>query len=159
MPATIGMSRELDAAIRKGFSDARIRLTPDAKLAEITAALEAMGVQCSVQDGFLVLAQSGTLLHTEMSLKSFAGRPEHARFFILEGSHPSTWSTSRKSKYIAENGLAAYEKLLYQPKQHGIGVLSMDLTREQYLSLTTAEKTAFIREFGSEGVGRVMGRK
>ena len=159
MTTTIGMSRELDAAIRKGFSDAKVRIAPDAKLGDIVAALEAMGVSVAVEDGFLVMSQSGTPLHTSLSLKTFASKPEHAKYFILEGSHPSAWSTSTKSRYIKDHGLAAYERLLRQPKEHGIGTLSLDLTRAQYLSLTMAEKQAFIAAYGVEGVQRVMARK
>jgi hypothetical protein len=157
--ATIGMSAALDQAIRQGFSDARVRIAPDAKLADILQALEAMGVQCSVEDGFLVMTQGATPMHTALALKTFASKPENARFFILEGSHPSTWSTSSKTKYIAEHGADAYAKLLHQPKEAGIGVMSLDLTRAQYLSLTRAEKQAFIAAYGAEGVGRVMARK
>jgi hypothetical protein len=159
MSATIGMSRELDAAIRKGFSDARVRLAPDVKLGDIVKALEAMGVQCSVQDSFLILSQGSTMLHTELSLKTFATKPENAKFFVLEGSHPSTWSTSTKTKWIAEHSADEYAKLLRQPREPGIGVLSLDLTRAQYLSLTREEKLDFVRNFGSDGVSRVMARK
>jgi len=157
--ATIGINRELDAALRKAFSDARVRIAPNAKLADIKAALEAMGLTVAVEDGFLVLTQGTTAMHTNIALKNFANRPENAQYFVLETSHPSTWTQQKKIEFLRNHTPDEYAQLLRGPKTPGIGVLSLDLTRAEYLSLTTQERVAFVREYGPQGVATVMARK
>lgn len=158
MPSTtIGVSATIDRALRCAFSDARLRLAPDAKLTEIIESLKAMGVECAVQDGFFAMMQQGTSLHTSLALRSFAEK--HKQFFILEDSHDArTWSVTRKSEYLRDHSPEEFAQLLRNPQQGGVGVLSLDMTRQEYQNLSNAEKRAFVNEFGPGGVAKVMAR-
>ena len=157
--ATITVGAGLDSALRREFSNASIRLAPDARMTDIIAALQSMGVTASLTDGVVVLDQAGTQMHTTLALRNFAKMPQHERFIVKQGQHPRTWTTKEKSEYISKNGLEKYEQLISGPVlDAGVRVLDANMDRQSYENLTTRERVQFIREFGEEGVRRVMSK-
>lgn len=158
--ATIGISNALDGAFRKACSDAGVRLKPGASISAIIAAFEAMGITSSVDQGLLVLQQGTTFLHPGLSLRTFASKKENEVHFVTSGSHPSTWEPEQKVAYLRTHTADEYGKLLRQPVlEPGIRTLSLDMTSDQYKNLTPEEKVQFVREYGSDGVSRVMRNK
>jgi len=109
MPATIAVSASLDSALRKGFSEASVRVRPDTQMSAIVAALENMGLTVAIQDGTLVMSQGSTTMHTTLALRSLTTKPEFKDFFVLETSDPKTWTNERKMAFIRENGQDAWE--------------------------------------------------
>jgi hypothetical protein len=160
MPATIGTTAELDRAMRRAFSDASVRLKPDAQITDIVAALTALGINTEIIDGVLCLSQGVTQMNTALALRNFAQRPEHEKFFVQQGAHPSTWSTEKKIEYLKTHSDEEYRTLLQQPVlESGVRVLDPNMSKTAYKNLTRAEKVQFIREFGSDATARIMIRK
>lgn len=155
--ATIGVTAGVDSAMRRGFSEASVRLQPEAKISEIITALGTLGVTAAVEDGLLILRQDTTELHTHKALRSFAARPEFAKFFVLSSDDPKTWTVAEKTKFIRQFGADAYGKRCAAPVlEAGIRTLDPNMSRTEYLKLTTRERIAFIREFGDDAVRKVM---
>lgn len=156
MPATIGISSSVDSALRKGFSEASVRPKPDAQMSALVAALENMGVTVSVEDGLLVLAQGATTMHTGKALRTLATKPEFKDFFVQEGQHPSTWTTEKKIEYLRAHSDTEYGKLCATPVlESGLRTLDPNMSKTDYENLTRAERIQFIREYGSDAVGRI----
>lgn len=157
--ATIGTTGALDNALRRAFSDASIRLQPDCRMTDVCAALQTMGVIAELQDNVLVLRQDTTELHTTKALRSFAAMPQHERFIVKQGQHPSTWTRQQKVEYLKTHSDDDYRRLIQSPVlQSGVRTLDANMSREDYEQLTRAEKVAFVREFGPEGISRVMSK-
>jgi hypothetical protein len=158
--ATLGTSGAIDSALRRAFSEASVRLQPDTKISDIVAALAALGVTASVQDGVLILAQGETTMHTVLALRGFASKPENAKFFVLSGQHPKTWSHKEKVEYLKTHSDDDYRKLVQQPVlEAGVKTLDPNMSKSEYALLTRAERVAFIREFGDGAVSHILGRK
>jgi hypothetical protein len=155
--ATIGITAQIDTAMRRAFSEASVRLHPDCRITDIVEALRVLGISAEITDGVLVLAQGSTQMNFSLALRNFANRPEHARLFILENAHPSTWTQAHKVEFMRTHSDLEYGTLLHQPVlEAGIRVLDPNMSRTDYKNLTRAEKMAFIREFGSDAAGRIM---
>jgi len=157
MAATIAVAAGVDSALRRAFSEASVRLQPNAMMSDIIEALKVMGIGVEVQDGVLVLQQGSTSFNTSLSLRNFSKRPEHAKFFVLENDHPKTWTPASKMKYIAEHGDDAYRTLWQSPVlESGVRVLDANMSKKDYMGLTRAEKLQFIKEFGDTTVQRIF---
>jgi len=157
MPAAIAVSAAVDTALRKGFSEASVRLKPDTKISDIVKALEALGLTVAIQDGTLVMSQGSTTMHTTLALRSLTAKPEFAPFFVLETLDPKTWTNARKMAYVTEHGSDAFGKLCSQPVvEAGIKVLDANMGRADYSNLTRSEKLQFIREYGDAAVQRIF---
>jgi hypothetical protein len=166
MSATVIAPAVLDAALRRGFSDAGTRLKPSALMSDIIISLSALGITATLQDGILCLQQGASApMNTALALKSFSQKPEHLGYFVQEGAHPSEWSQAKKIQFLAdhpEDGDRLYAQLLHAPKlAPALRTLDANMDRESYIhGLTSAEKRQFINEFGIAGVEKVMrGRK
>lgn len=157
MPATIAVTASVDSALRRAFSEASVRLQPDALMSSLIAALEGLGIKVEITDGILCMSQGQTQMNTALALRNFSKRPEYAQFFVLENDHPKTWTVQRRMKYIAENGDAKYRALWQAPAlEAGIKVLDPNMSRADYSNLTRQEKIAFLREYGSDAASRIM---
>jgi hypothetical protein len=156
--ATIGITGELDSALRRGFSDAGVRLQPETKTSEIVAALTTLGLTIEIQDGILLLQQGSTQMNTSLALRNFSTRPEHAKFFVLRGDHPSSWSKEDKVKYLRTHSADEYARLCRsQALDPGIKVLDPNMSAKDYRQLTRQERMQFIALYGADAVSRVMG--
>ena len=151
--------RRHDSALRRAFSDASVRLQPTTRITDIVAALETLGVTATVEDGLLVLKQGSTEMSTNRALRYFAARPEHSSFFVLTTADPKTWTVGQKTEYLRTHSAEEFGRLCLQPVlDAGIKTLDANMSRADYSKLTRAEKQAFIREYGDEGVSRVFGK-
>jgi hypothetical protein len=156
MSATIAVTASVDSALRRAFSEASVRLQPDALMSSLIAALEGLGIKVEITDGVLCLSQGATQFNTSLALRNFAKKPEYAAFFVLENDHPKTWTPEHKMRYIAENGDDKYRTLWQSPVlESGVRVLDPNMSKTDYENLTRAERIAFIREYGSDAVGRI----
>ena len=159
MPTELGTSAAIDSALRRGFSEASVRLHPDTRITDVVAALAAMGITTEVQDGCLVLRQDQTMLHTTMSLRNFAKRPEHSKFFVQEGAHPSQWSTQKKVEFLSTHSDDDYRALVQSPVlEAGVRVLDPNMSKSAYKNLTRKEKIAFLAEYGEIAAGRILAK-
>ena len=155
--ATLGVTAGVDSALRRAFSEASVRLQPEARLSELITALEALGIAVEITDGVLVLRQGDTMMHTALALRSLVAKPEFKKFFVYSTDDPKTWTLAEKQNYIRQNGADAYGKLLAKPVlDAGIKTLDPNMSKSDYLNLTTKEKVVFCREYGDEAVRKVM---
>jgi len=157
--AALGVTAGIDSALRKGFSEASVRLAPETRITDVIAALTAMGVSAAVEDGLLVLSQGDTQMHTGKALRNFAAKPEHTKFFVAEGSHPSQWSQQKKVEYLRTHTDEDYRKLVQSPAlEAGVKTMDPNMSKAEYLALTRQEKLAFIREFSDKAVSKIMAK-
>lgn len=157
MPAMIGTTARIDSVLRRAFSEASVRLRPDAKVTDIVEALKLMGIAVEVQDGVLVLQQGATSFNTSLALRNFAKRPEHEKFFVQEGAHPSQWSTERKIEFLRTHSDEEFRNLLQTPVLNaGIRTMDPNMSRKDYSNLTRAEKIMFIREYGADAARHIV---
>lgn len=156
MPATISVSSSVDSALRRAFSEASVRLQPDALMSSIIAALEGLGIEISIQDDVLVMQQGATQMNTSLALRNFAKRPEYAQFFVLEGNHPTQWSREKKIEFLKTHSDEEFRAMLQAPVlEQGIKCLDPNMSRQSYEQLTRSERMQFIKEYGSDAVGRI----
>jgi hypothetical protein len=158
MTTTIGTSAAIDSALRRAFSDSSVRLQPEARTTDIIGALETLGIACTVEDGLLLMRQGSTEMNTNRALRSFAARPEFAKFFVLSTEDPKTWTREQKTEYLRTHSPEEFGRLCSKPIVATVRVLDANMSRADYANLSVAEKISFINEFGSEGVQRVMGK-
>ncbi len=157
MTTTIGAPKTIDSALRRAFSEASIRVHPDTRMTDVLAAFEAMGITTEIQDGVLVLRQDQTSFNTSLALRSFANRPENAKFFVLETSDPKTWTAAKKVEYLRTHTADEFGRLCSQPViEAGVKVLDVNMSRSDYENLTRKERVAFISEFGADSVSRIF---
>ena len=125
-------------------------------MSSVIAALQGMGIEVRIHGQLgLVMSQGQTQFNTSLALRNFSKRPENAAFFVLENDHPSTW-TEHKIKFIAQNGDEKYRTLWQSPVlEAGVRTMDPNMTKTDYENLTRAERIAFIREYGSDAVGRI----
>lgn len=155
--AVIGVSSSIDGALRRAFSEASVRVHPDARMTDIIAALTALGIIVSIEDGVLVMSQGATQMNTSLALRNFSKRPENAAYFVLANAHPKTWSHEQKIAYLRTHSEAEYRALFQQPVlEAGVKVLDPNMARKDYEGLTRKEKISFISEFGIDAVSRIM---
>lgn len=155
--ATIGVTGAVDTALRRAFSEASVRVKDDTKLSDVLAAMKTLGIECTVEDGLLMLKQGDTELHTHKALRNFSKRPECARFFVLATDDPRTWTMQQRIEFVRLHGADAYGKLLVKPVlDGGIRTLDPNMSRTDYLNLTLKEKTLFLREYGDEAARNIM---
>jgi hypothetical protein len=151
------VSRELDSALRRAFSDASIRVRPETKMTDVLHALEALGVSAAVEDGILVLTQGQTEMNPPKALKNFAHREGNENFFILETVDPKTWTNAKRIAYIREHGSEAYGKICREPVlAPAVRVLDPRMSKADYTQLTRQEKINFVREYGEDAVRRIF---
>ena len=159
MSTVLGTTGAIDSALRRAFSEASVRVAPDARTTDIIAALAALGVTATVQDGVLILAQGETTMHTVLALRGFASKPENAKFFVVAGQHPATWSRRQKVEYLASHSDEDYRRLIQTPAlEAGVRVLDPNMSKSEYALLTRAERVSFIREFGDGAVSHILGK-
>jgi hypothetical protein len=160
MPTEIKVTGALDSALRRAFSDAGIRLRPEAQTTAIVERFNALGISCEVQDGVLVLSQDNRQFNTSLACKGFAAKPENADLFVTAQSNPKEWNAQEKSAYISKNGYAAFEQLVTGKQlDASVKVLDANMSRKDYENLTRKERCAFIAEYGYSAVSVIMGRK
>lgn len=151
---------ELDRQVRISFSGLKIRLAPNTKVSDIIDTLQKEhGVAASAADGLLSLRQNDSEASTGRVLRAFA--EQHPQFFITEQDDVSKWSTQQKTSFIAKHGVDAFTAKVSQQSNSraAVGVLDPGMSAQDWKSLTTAEKTAFIREHGDTAVSRIMARR
>lgn len=155
--ATLGVSRSIDGAVRRAFSEASVRVHPDARMTDIIAALTALGVTVEITDGVLVLRQGETQMNTTLALRNFSKRPESEKFFVLAGAHPKTWSHEQKVAYLRTHSESEYRALIQAPVlEAGIRTMDPNMSKSDYMQLTRGEKIQFIREFGDGAVSKIF---
>jgi hypothetical protein len=114
----------------------------------------------AVEDNVLVMRQGATEFNTALALRSFSQKPEFAEFFVVEGAHPSQWSTTKRIEYLRTHSDDQYRALLQAPVlQAGIRTMDPNMAKTDYKNLTRSEKIAFLREYGSDAAARIMGKK
>jgi hypothetical protein len=129
-------------------------------MSSLIAALQGLGIEVGVEDGVLVMRQGTTEFNTSLALRNFSQKGEFAEFFVVEGAHPSQWSTTKRIEYLRTHSDDQYRALLQAPAlEAGIKVLDPNMPKNDYVRLTRAEKVQFIREFGDEAARRIMGKK
>jgi hypothetical protein len=159
MSTALGTTAQIDSALRRAFSEASVRVAPDARTTDIVAALGTLGITAEVTDGVLVLSQGETSFNTSLALRNFAKRPEHAGFFILDGAHPAQWSNKKKIEYLSTHSDDEFRALVQSPVlEAGVRVLDANMSKSDYQNLTRREKVQFIREYGDGAVGRILGK-
>ena len=160
MPAAIAVSATVDSALRRAFSEASVRLQPDALMSSLIAALEGLGIKVEITDGVLCLSQGQTQMNTSLALRNFSKRPENVAFFVIDGAHPSQWSKERKIEYLSTHTDEQYRALIQSPVlDAGVRTMDPNMSRKDYSNLTRSEKIAFLREFGSDAASRIMQKK
>jgi hypothetical protein len=153
MPVTLGITQQLDSALRRGFSEASVRPKQDTQMSAIIAGLEKLGIAVTVEDGLLTLTQGATVMHTGKALRNLATRDEFKDYFVQQGQHPSTWTQSQKVEYLMKHSDEQYRALLQQPVlQSNVSVLDPNMPAASYRQLTRAERMEFIRQYGSDAV-------
>ena len=148
MSVEIKVSSELDRLLRKSFSDAGVRLTPDAQSTEIVSRLNAIGVSVEIESGVLSLkdANDGRQFNTSLALRGLSTKPDTGHLFITDNSNPKDWTVSQRVAFINAHGADAWgRKVNGTTLQPGVRVLDRNMTKKEYLSLTRAERIAFIR--------------
>jgi hypothetical protein len=160
MAIQLGTTAQLDAALRRGFSEVSARPKPETKMTDVIAALAALGVTAELDEGLLVLKQDDKVFNVALCLRGFAAKPENAKFFVTAADDPKTWSAAMRTKYISEHGPDAWGRLVNgKALEPAVKVLDRNMSRADYLSLTTKEKLAFIAEFDADAVSAVMGKR
>jgi hypothetical protein len=160
MPTEIKVSAALDAALRRAFSDAGVRVAPSATMTEVVSRFNALGISCEVQDGVLVLSQDTRQFNVALACKGFAAKPENAALFVTEQTSTREWNGKQKSAYIAAHGYEAWEAKLNAPQlDPGVKVLDANMSRKDYENLTRSERVRFIDAFGYGAVRVIMGKK
>ena len=97
------------------------------------------------------------MMHTGKALRSLATRAEFKDFFVQEGAHPSTWTQQKKIEFLRTHTEEEYRAALQAPVlEAGLKTMDPNMTRTAYENLTRAERMAFIREYGSNAVGRIF---
>jgi len=153
------ITAQVDSALRRGFSEASVRLDPETRITDVLASLETLGITATIQDGVLLLAQGQTQMNTSLALRSFSQRPEFAKFFVQEGQHPYQWSKEKKLDYLSKHSAEEYRALVQRPVlEAGLKVLDPNMSRKDYESLTRQERIQFIREYGANAVSNVMAK-
>jgi len=107
--ATLGVTAGVDSALRRAFSEASVRLQPEARLSELITALEALGIAVEITDGVLVLRQGDTMMHTALALRSLVAKPEFKKFFVYSTDDPRSKITSGRT---ARTRTASYSRSL-----------------------------------------------
>jgi hypothetical protein len=160
MSIEIKTSAALDAALRRAFSEAGVRVAPSATMTDVVSRFNALGISAEVQDGCLVLKQDTREFNVALACKSFAAKPENAALFITEQTSTREWTGKQKSEFIAKYGYNAWENRLNAPQlDPGVKVLDRNMTRKDYLNLTRTERVHFIGAFGAGAVAHIMGKK
>lgn len=155
--AAIGVSGAIDSALRRGFSEASVRLQPEAKISDIVTGLSTLGVTVTVEDGLLTLRQGDTEMVPAKALRTLTTKPEFQKFFVVDGQHPSTWSTRTKIEYLRTHSDDDFRRLIQAPVlEAGVRVLDPNMEKSAYLALTRKEKMQFISEYGDEAVRQIM---
>jgi len=160
METAIGIAAGIDSALRRGFSEASVRVAPHTRMTDIVASLEQLGITVTITEGVLLLAQGVTQMNTALALRSFAARPENAKYFVQEGAHPSQWSREKKIEYLSTHTDDEYRALIQSPAlEADIRVLDPNMKKADYLNLTRHEKMLFVDTYGPDAVGRVLAGK
>jgi hypothetical protein len=160
MSTEIKVTAALDAALRRAFSDAGVRVAPSATMTDVVGKFNALGISAEVQDGCLVLKQDTREFNVALACKSFAAKPENAALFITEKNDAREWTGKQKSDYIAANGYDAWQRKITAPQlEPGVKVLDRNMSRKDYLNLTRTERVQFIGAFGAGAVAHIMGKK
>jgi hypothetical protein len=157
---TFGVTRDLDAALRHGFSSAGVRVAPGTQMSTVVAGFNALGISCEVKDGILSLSQDGREFNTSLALRSFSSKPEHSGLFITDASNPRDWDSAQKQKFIREHGFEEWQRKISQPvARPEVRPLDPNMSYEDYENLSRAEKVAFIAEYSDAAVRRIYARR
>ena len=140
--------KDVAAIIRKLQSDHQVELSVDG------------GLLTAKQGG--AVASLGTIIgaYRQKYPRDFYGEAGEVRFKDdLKGDN------SAKSRFIAENGLTAWEALPLNEKSAGAthvitdAIPSEAMTAKEYARLSIAEKTKLAGEVGPAGIGRILARR
>lgn len=160
MSTEIKVTAALDAALRRAFSEAGVRVAPSGTMTAVVAAFNGMGISAEVQDGCLVLKQDTREFNVALACKAFAAKPENAALFVTEQNPASEWTGKQKSDFIAQHGYDAWQRKISGPRlAPGVKVLDQNMSRKDYESLTRAERVQFISAFGAGAVAHIMGKR
>jgi hypothetical protein len=160
MTTTFGITRELDAALRNGFSQVGARIAAGTQMTTVVSALNALGISCEVEDGILSLKDGTREFNVSQALRSFANKPEHSGLFVNDHCDPKSWSLAQKRDFIAKHGLAAWEKKISTPvARTDVKPLDPNMPYEDYENLSRQERVAFIEAYGDDAVRRIYSRR
>jgi hypothetical protein len=156
---------ELLSAVESTLKHHNLRLKPGQDLAQVVDALSAKGVKLTAENGYLSASQTTAGVehasHVNQIFEGFA-KTEPDRFFprdVAGISSRDQLDRAGKIKFIAEQGLPAWEKLPQTSQREVTVVLDKTkLTRAQYLSLDRTTRAQLAGQWGTDAIGRVMAR-
>jgi hypothetical protein len=145
-------NREQDAALRSAFAQLGVRIAPDAKTSEMIPQLEAFQMTATVDQGVLTISQHGAVISTGTALKAFTGKhPEH---FVLPGGQVRSKAdlqpantpegVRQRTELIREQGYDSFAKIISNASLRPGVVASREMSRSDWMNLTTSEKTAAV---------------
>lgn len=158
-------SDELLSAVESTLMHHNLRLKPDQDLAGVVEALAAKGVKLTAENGYLSASQTTAGVehasHVNQIFEGFA-KIEPDRFFPRDSAGVASrdqLDRAGKIEYLRTHTLADWEKLPATAPKETVVVLDKNkLTRPQYLSLDRATRAQLAGQWGSDAIGKVMGR-
>lgn len=158
-------SDQLLGAVESTLRAHNLRLKPGQTLGAVVEAISSRGFKLSADHGYLDISQ--TIAGAEMpahvnSVFEGLATQEPDRFFPRHvGNVRSKDAMDRTAKlqFIREFGLPAFEALPTTANPNLPTVLSPDMSRQEYLALDRATKSALCGEFGADAIARIMSRK
>ena len=167
-PIKIEPAKHSDAllsAVEATLRAHQLRLKAGQTLGHVIDAIEGHGFKLSAQHGYLDATQtiSGSELpaHVNAIFEGIAEK-ESERFFPRNVGHVRSRDAMDRQgrvQYIAEYGLKAFEALPQTANPNLPVVLSPDMTKQEYLSLDRATKSALCGEFGADAIAKILSRK
>jgi len=156
------LTNELDFAVRSTLGQMKIR--PNPRTFSSTAVLDWLkqthNIEATVNGGVLELRQGETLISPAAALRKFSDQPEHLELFVSEGDNHKLWDAQRKQEFIGKHGLQAWEqKIAQKPLAPNVDVANSDISKAEYLSMSPAEKTAWIAKHGLSAQAIVLAKR
>ncbi|MBZ5722293.1 MAG: hypothetical protein LAO03_18125 [Acidobacteriia bacterium] len=170
------MAQELDPKLYNGVLDAfhAHGIKPlDATIGTVVETLATKyGVTASISDlGHLELTQNGSPAVLSTVLEAY--RKKHGEQFVADPRRDDVVSrqdlergtpqeiVQAKAKFIGMHSVEAFENL---PKtrdeaQRKAAVPSMDMTKDEYLSLSLKDRSRLVGKIGPEAIGKIMQRR
>ncbi|HEX3740107.1 MAG TPA: hypothetical protein VHV29_10315 [Terriglobales bacterium] len=153
------MNRETDNAIRSAFGSLKVR--PNDQVFSSSQVVERLkanhGVEVTTVEGILELKQNGQIVSVPTVLRAFASKPENAGLFVSEGDDHTKWDGKKKTEFIAQHGIAAWEsKIAKAPLKANVDVANCDISKTEYLSMTMTEKARWIGMHGLDSQAAVL---
>jgi hypothetical protein len=160
------MSNELFAAAERTFH------ASGSKPKDITAIISKLAsdfqVECSVEGGMLTMKQGGAIASVGTILSAY--KAKYPREFFGEAGSVNfkddlQGDTAAKSRFIAEHGFDAWNRLPLNEKSAGgqnvpnATIPHAGMKAKEYARLTIAEKSKLAGEVGAKGIDQILGRR